>query len=488
MAAVQAPAAARTVGDVVEDIGMGPYQVKEAVISGGVGLADGAELLLIGSVSRAVALEWNLSATQKGAVVSIVFLGVFIGNLASGPCADRVGRRWPVLISYPAIAIFSILSAFTVGFWSLSFARFFVGMAFGFGWAATIVYRLEISPAAWRTLMIIFGGFLWVLGEAYGAWIVWLDDPTLNQVDWRWLLIVGAFPAVLLTFVAAAFLNESPSWLASHGNQAAARHVLSKMNRTNGSRCVCLDFSPPPQHEDKREGGLSDLRRHACVIFGDTMLFSTLVSCFTLFSMNFVYYGGLYAFPQVFSMNVSMGMSPAVALLRGAVWTFPGYFMALAFDRVMDRRPTLMVSMCALTICMISFVQGGTNSQASWPHYYMLHVGYAGYKCFTTMLSSIGYQYSAELYPVTCRATGVAFASCMGRIGAMTAPLAFEWIVTLIGTWTVFFYMMAAFLTLNMILVAFLPFETRGKTLQESAIERHETEPLCKCLERGKTT
>jgi len=478
----------RKVGDVVEDIGMGFYQVKEAIISGGVAMADGAEVFLIGSVSRAVAENWNLSATQKGGVVSIVFLGVFLGNSASGPCADRFGRRWPVLISYAGIAIFSVVSAYTVGFWSLSIARFFVGLSFGFGWAATIVYRIEISPAAWRTLIYTLGGYLWVMGEVYGAWIVWLDDPMMNHLDWRRLLILGALPAIVLTFVAAVFLNESPSWLSSHGHHAAARLVLSKMNRTNGGRCACLDFSPPPQDEDKTEGGLSDLRRHGRVIFGRTMLFSTFVSCYTLFCLNVIYYGGLYAFPQVLSENVSTGTSPAFALLKGALWTFPGYIIVLAFDRFLDRRPTLMVNMMGLTICVIFFVQGGTQSQQGMPHSWMLHVGYAGYKCLTTAVMTMAYQYCAEIYPVTCRGTGIALSSSVGKVGAMIASLAFEWIVAFIGTWTVFFYAMAGLLVFNMILVAFLPFETRGKTLKESATEGHETEPLCKCLERGKQT
>eukprot|EP00419_Tripos_fusus_P047986 CAMPEP_0172839892 /NCGR_PEP_ID=MMETSP1075-20121228/28905_1 /TAXON_ID=2916 /ORGANISM="Ceratium fusus, Strain PA161109" /LENGTH=199 /DNA_ID=CAMNT_0013683621 /DNA_START=90 /DNA_END=686 /DNA_ORIENTATION=+ len=188
---------ARLVESVINDIGIGPYQVKEAVISGCVALAEGAELLLIGSVMRVVAKDWDLTATQKGSVVSIVFMGVFTGNLMCGPCSDRIGRRWPVIISSAAVGIFGILSAFTMGFWTLSTARFFVGLAFGFGVPASCAYCLEIAPTAWRTFVYCLPCCLYMAGEAYSASIIWLDDPTMKHLDWRWLLIVGALPSII---------------------------------------------------------------------------------------------------------------------------------------------------------------------------------------------------------------------------------------------------------------------------------------------------
>merc|ERR1719471_2053414 len=149
--------------------------------------------------------------------------------------------------------------------------------------------------------------------------------------------------------MAAAFLNESPSWLASRGKEEEAREVLEKMNRMNDSHCARIAFRAP--QEESRRSGYAEIKTSLGVIFGPAMLYSTLVCCFTCFCLNFLYYGGLYAFPQVLSENVSTGTSPAIALLKGALWTFPGYFMAVGFDRVLDRRPTLMLNMIGLMIC-----------------------------------------------------------------------------------------------------------------------------------------
>jgi len=474
------------VGSVIDAIGMGPYQVKEAALSSGVWLADGAELLLIGSVTRAVAQEWDLTATQKGAVVSIVFAGVFAGNLISGPCADRFGRRWPVLMSYAAVGIFSMLSAFTLGFGALSISRFCVGLAFGFGQPASSTYCLEIAPKAWRTFVYCIGGYLFIIGEAYSAFLIMLDDPTMKHLDWRWLLIMGALPAFVLTFVAAAFLNESPSWLAARGKEEEAREVLAKMNRTNGSHCPRLEFCV--SQEEPNKSGFADIKKDLGVIFGPAMLYTTLVSCFTTFVMNIVFYGGLYAFPQVLSESVETGASPAFTLLMGALWEAPGYVLVLAFDRAMGRRLTLIVGLLTLTTCVLAFVHGGSQDHESGPEYYMVHCGYAGYKCFASVVIVVVYQYSAEIYPVNCRVAGNALSIAMGRIGAITSSLLYEWLTEISGTWTMFFHILACFLVFDAILIAFLPFETQGKVLKESADDSNETEPLCPCWERTKQT
>jgi len=475
-----------SVSSVIDSIGMGIYQVKELLLAGSIWLADGSELLLIGSVARAVANDWNLSAAQRSSLVSIVFLGVLVGNLLGGPFSDRIGRRRPILISYAAIGLCSILSAFSVGFWSLSFWRFFVGMAFGIGQPASWVYGLEIAPTAWRTFMACIASSLFIAGESYSAWLIWLDDSSMRNLHWRWLLIAGALPSILLTFLAAVFLNESPSWLASRGEEDRAREILSKMRHMNGSLCASLDFRPSRVTTTAKDGS-KDLLPHMHIILGPALRYSTFVSCFTCFCMNLVFYGGLYAFPQVLSENVSTGTSPAFALFMGAVWELPSYACTLAFDRVLDRRPTIIVGLFALISFMLMFIHGAIREHEHGPEYWMVHLGYAGYKCFGCIVFQMAYQYAAELYPISCRVAGSGLSIGVGRVGAITSALAYEYSLQCFGTWTMFFQVMAGFLAIDACLVAFLPFETRGKALREFKAESHETDPLCPCLERGKT-
>jgi len=311
-----------------------------------------------------------------------------------------------------------------------------------------------------------------------------LDDPSMKHLHWRWLLIVGALPSVVGTFMAAAFLNESPSWLASRGKEEEAREVLVKMNRMNGNHCARLEFSAPL--EEPNRSGYADMKRDLGIIFGSTMLYTTLVCCFNCFCLNFLYYGGLYVFPQVLSGSVKTGTSPALAMLMGALWEAPGYILALGFDRVMDRRPTMIVTLLTLTTCVLGFVYGGSHQPEGRLQYLMVHVGFAGYKCVASIIFLFALQYCVEIYPVSCRVAGTRLSVGVGRMGAIISPPAYEWTTAFFGTWTTFFYILACFLVLNAILVAFLPFETRGKPLRDSMEDSHETDPLCQSTERTK--
>lgn len=466
----------RSVGSVIEDIGMGPYQVIEALISFGGWLADGAEVLLISSVIRAVSESWNLSATKTGAIVAVIYVGVLIGNLASGPFSDRVGRRKPVIVGLMAVSMFSVVSAFALGFWSLAFARFLVGLGFGLCQPASNTYILEIATVHWRTILFCAGQILFSVGEAYAAWILMLEDPTLQHLRWRMLLLVGAVPACMLTVICAICLGESPSWLASNGHKDQAVEVLTSMATWNGAHLG--ELGNVRSSAKSEEGMLTLLRQSWDLMFGRTLLYSTLVVCFTCFSLNFLYYGGLYAFPQVLGTSVHTGSTAAVALLVGVAWEMPGVLVVAALGHLIDRRLTLMVSLSALAVSVAMFIYGGTCEAQSWFAFRMVQVGYAQYKCIAVIAFLTAYQYSVEIYPIRCRAAGSALSMAVGRLGAISSSLMYEWLEELSGTWYMYFVVLAVMLVANVILVAFLPFETRGKMLRDSIQEDQEAGPL----------
>ena len=70
-------------------------QVLATCLCGFIWAADGAELLLLGAVTNAVASEWALEAWQRGVIVSVVFVGILLGNTVGGPPHGSIdGSRW----------------------------------------------------------------------------------------------------------------------------------------------------------------------------------------------------------------------------------------------------------------------------------------------------------------------------------------------------------------------------------------------------------
>lgn len=89
------------VSDWIESLGFGRAQWFMAIPTCGVWMADGAELLLIASVTRAVAFEWGLSGLERSMATAIVFVGVLIGNFLSGSYGYGNFRKGLFLIRVP---------------------------------------------------------------------------------------------------------------------------------------------------------------------------------------------------------------------------------------------------------------------------------------------------------------------------------------------------------------------------------------------------
>lgn len=464
------------VADVIERLGFGWTHLKEVILGAGVWLADGSAILLIGSVTHAVALEWGLAHWKKGCIVSTIFVGVLFGNFISGPGSDSFGRRPPIIISYIGVAICMLCGAFANSFEALSAVSLMFGVSYGIGQPAWNALCTEITPSNRRSMMSIGSQSLFVVGELYAAVLVWMDDPTMQHLQWRWLMVKGSIPACICGVLSICLLNESPSWLAIHGRNQEAKGVLESMRYWNRKYGVSVDFQPCEVLVSENRG--EAIRQQLGVVFGRVMFFSTVVTCFSCFTLNFMLHGSLYAFPQVLP-EVDLGSSAAAGLIIGAIWELPGYALALLGGSFLDRRPAQVAYLAAIVPSIGLFVYGGLLK-----HPFFLQIGYAGMKCFINMAGVAIYQYTSELYPTSARVAGTAVCFALGRLGSIVAPLVFENLWALTSSWASFFYVMLSLTVFNVVLVCFLPFETRNRSLKDHVEDIGVEDPLVACLER----
>lgn len=447
--------------DVIEHIGMGWAQIRISLVGGCVWLADGAELLLIGTVTRALSEEWKLSAWERGSVVSVVFIGILMGNASSGPLGDHFGRRQPILFSYFGVLVFSIWSALTNSFWSLSLVRLMVGVSFGIGQPAFGALSSETTPAYWRIAMNGFYESLFTLGEVYSCLLLWFEDPYMQQLNWRRLLLLGAAPSAVLGVIAYFFLLPSPSYLAVSGDYDGTKKVLHAMARQNGVQLESAEFKPVKQAE---RSGMEKYLRPLSIVFSRRLLYSTLATCYSCFVMNCVFYGCIYAFPQVVT-TVEMGPNPVMTLLLGALLELPGTVLGVVCGMLWPRKPTMLLGFVLTSLSLIAFGLGAAGGSSY--DQLLLHSGYFGIKVFACIDFIIVYQYATEIYPTEARTTGTATCIAGGRLGGIVAPIIFEHLLEATGSFVTFFYVIAALCVVNMVLIAFLPVETFGKKLED---------------------
>ncbi|OLP78350.1 Synaptic vesicle 2-related protein [Symbiodinium microadriaticum] len=454
-----------TLGEVVDQIGLGPAQVRASLLGGGVWLADGAELLLIGSVADTLARSWQLSRFLKGFVVTVVYTGVMVGNISSGPLGAHLGRRELVIASYTGIFIFSILSSTSSTIAVLLVWRFIVGWSIGIGQPAWMAIAAEITPSSWR---IVTGGFsqtMFAFGELYAAFLLMNDDPSLKHLNWRRVIQLGAIPSLILMALAIPFLQQSPTYLQLKGCHAEAIKVLESMRRDNRASDVSVDFRLPLNPtSSSTEGMLDMLWKQGKTILGAKLILPTMVVSFTCFELNLLYYGCIYAFPQVLSDLVAEGA--AQQLLVGALWEIPGVCIGIALGIMYLRKTGIKFYLTLAASVTLLFIIGGNNRNRHWAFDIALYAGYYGIKLSPNIGFVLVYQVANEIYPAEARTLGCGLCLACGRLAAMLGPLLFEGLFELTGTWLTFFLIMAGFAVFNLYVVDVIP-ETANKILDD---------------------
>eukprot|EP00928_Gymnodinium_smaydae_P071355 TRINITY_DN54972_c0_g1_i1.p1 TRINITY_DN54972_c0_g1~~TRINITY_DN54972_c0_g1_i1.p1 ORF type:complete len:516 (-),score=106.15 TRINITY_DN54972_c0_g1_i1:63-1610(-) len=451
--------------EVIDRLGMGRAQAITILLGGLVWFADGSELLIISSASKSVTDEWGLNAFQSGSVVSMVFIGILVGNLLSGTLGDTYGRLAPILASYFGSVVFSIASATAGGYWSLAILRLFVGMSFGVGQPAVQTLITETTPLAWRMYASGAMQTMFVFGEMYALLLIGAQDPQMKQLDWRALLRWGAAPAALFIVFCWWLLRESPNYLAVHGKYDEAKVALEEIRVRNGMPPMALDFARP---EMRRTSPKETFARQLDLIFGERFFLTTVIIVYTCFVLNLLLFGCLYAFPQVVP-DLHIGGTPVGSLFSAACIELVGYAGAITIGSVFTRKLSLRLFLLFACSALVAFTLGLSQVGKDAVGGFWVTYGYYGIKLFPTLGFTVVYQYASEMYPTEVRASGTSMALAGGRLAGITSPVLYETMKDKTGGYTAFFWLITICVVLNFVLVEFLPYETSDAVLEDSA-------------------
>jgi MFS family permease len=147
-----------------------------------------------------------------GIVTALFLLGAASGGLVFGWLGDRIGRVRAMAWSILCYSLFTGLCYFATQPWHLGALRFVAALGMGGEWALGVALVMESWPARLRPLMAGCIGAAANLGYALIALIA-IRFPITTE-SWRWVMMVGAAPA-LLTFFIRLFVPESERWRAA---------------------------------------------------------------------------------------------------------------------------------------------------------------------------------------------------------------------------------------------------------------------------------
>ncbi|ROP63123.1 sugar porter (SP) family MFS transporter [Enterobacter sp. BIGb0383] len=207
------------------------------------GLLFGYDWVVIGGAKPFYEAYFSITdPAQSGWAMSSALVGCVFGALVSGWCADKYGRKMPLLLAALLFALSSWGAAVASSFDMFVIFRIVGGVGIGLASALSPLYIAEVSPAEKRGRFVAVNQLTIVVGVlaaqlinlliaepvAPGATQQAILESWNGQTGWRWMFGAGLVPA--LAFLLLLFLvPESPRWLVKAGRSDDACKMLRRI-------------------------------------------------------------------------------------------------------------------------------------------------------------------------------------------------------------------------------------------------------------------
>ncbi len=370
---------------------------------------DGYDLAVAGVALPSLMRDLNVDPTNAGFMVSSALFGMMFGAISLGTIADRIGRRWATASCVALFSVFTAAAGLTRDPVVFGVLRFFAGLGIGGAMPNVVAQMTEYSPRRIRSTMVtlMFSGYSvgGILAAVLGKWL-------LEAHGWQSVFLAAGLPIVLVPFILRS-MPESMPFL-----------VRSRRDAELGAIVARLAPGHAPQPGDRfvvpaRDRGDTSRIRW---LFDDGRRFSTVMFWIAFFMCLFMVYAlSSWLAKLMATAGYSLGSALTFVLVLNAgaiVGAIGGGWLA---DRLHIK--WVLVGMYALAAVSISLLGQGLPTAALF-----VVVALAGASTIGTQI--VTYAYVGQFYPTAVRATGIGWASGIGRSGAILAPIV---IGTLVG-------------------------------------------------------
>lgn len=401
--------------DYLDDVRLTRFHLKLFI---GVALAqilDGFETSILAFTLPGISASMHIGPGTLGTIASMQSVGLLAGALIAGNLGDRIGRRWPFTLSLIIYPLGALLSAVAPTWGILLVGRVISGIGMGGQWPIAFTLIAEYTPRRWRSWAMPGMMFMTGVGMVVTALVgIYLVVPH----GWRIGMWVGVIPAVLAVW--ARFSSpESVRFLLAKGRVGEAHAIARGVARRAGDDVEFTDEAPPalrqasPGQQAAAEvlPGARDLLRHFWPLLALTLV---------IFFFNVTGYGALTWVPSLLVQHgISTLGSFKIVLISNSVAPVVSIVLSLAtIDLAAQRRYALAAIGVAGGIAFALF---GASFVFSWPTVWIV-VPQIAFSVFYTATNAYYYTLGTELFPTTVRSQAVAYATGIGRVGAIVGP------------------------------------------------------------------
>lgn len=374
----------------------------------GVLVIDGYDLGVVGTALPSIIKEMGVDATTAGFMASSALFGMTFGAIILGTLADKIGRRWAISLCVIFFSVFTAAAGLATDPIVFSILRFLAGLGIGGAIPNVVALMAEYAPKKLRGVLVTLMACGYAVGSIVAAV---LGKEFIATAGWQSVFYIAGLAVLLVPFI-LRYMPESLPFLIKKHDDTHLRRVLRKL-RPDVSLEAQDTFVVPA--EDKAEGA------KVSRLFTEGRGLSTVM----LWAANLLGLFMVYALSTwLVQLMAQAGFSLGSALNYLLVYNVGAITGAVVGGWLGDRFNIKWVTFCYLVLAAVALTLLGLGTQPL-----VLVVFVVGASTLGTQI--LVFNYTGQFYPTSIRGTGLGFASGMGRVGAIAAPIVIGFLVSL---------------------------------------------------------
>jgi AAHS family 4-hydroxybenzoate transporter-like MFS transporter len=392
------------VSQLLDEHGLGSFQVKLVIWSILIAMIDGYDIAAVAFAAPRLIAEWHVPPKALGLVLSASNIGVLFGSQIFGWVGDTYGRKSALIWANILFGIFTFAAAYSTDLTQMSILRLIAGLGIGGIIPNAVAINAESAPRNLRaTLAIIAVGTVPMGGAVAGI----ASAVLVPTYGWQILFEIGGIVPIIIALAAIMGLPESIKYMALHESHRPKMEALI--------HSIQPDFKIPPNArfviEDEKQVPSSS----PVYLFRNGLGLITPLT-WLMFAFNLMGYFFLISWTP--TLMGAAHVPPATAALAGAALQVGGTVGALVLCWWLQRARFLAVAI--LFVIAVPVVSS---------------IGYAGLTSTTALIVAtflagavvLGIQsginvVGAMIYPTSLRAAGSGWQLGIGRLGAIIGP------------------------------------------------------------------
>lgn len=374
-------------------------------------IIDGYDLAVVGAALPAIMQDMNVDPTSAGIMAGSALFGTMLGAMFLGTLADRIGRPKMIAVCVALFSIFTAAAGLTNDPISFSVTRFIAGLGIGGVLPVCTAQMGEFSPLKLRTRLVtlVFAGY-----SVGGILVALTAKQLIESHGWQWVFYAAGLPVLLIPFILKT-MPESIGFLLKKRREDELREIARKIEPTLAINND-TELRGNPAIQGKEETPVRNL-------FKDGRGFSTVMIWAAFMTGLFM----VYALNSWLTKLMAMaGFSLGSALNFVIVFNVGAIVGAVGGGWLSDK---LNIKHVLVSFYIVGAIALTCLAYTRSPTLLFPVVFIVGASTLGTQL--LAYAYAGDFYPSTIRSTGVGFASGVGRIGAIVAPVLIGWLVSL---------------------------------------------------------